>query len=142
MNRIQKRNYTHNSEHQDASGISASIVYFFKYIKTRWLFGIWGCYFNLPFYDKETESQSSIFLKTFFLAELLSLTVHPSTFLYTFHEETNTSNIKRNRKDKQASEMFANKELFKKGHGACTWQPKISSLKKTKKAHPNPPCPD
>lgn len=28
MNRMQERNYTHNSEHQDASGISVSVAYF------------------------------------------------------------------------------------------------------------------
>lgn len=32
MNRIQVRNYTYNSEHQDVSGISVSVVYFLKYI--------------------------------------------------------------------------------------------------------------
>lgn len=55
----------------------------------------------------------------FFLAEFLSHTVHPSKFPYTFQEETNTTNFKRNCKDKWASEMRANKELFKKGHAAC-----------------------
>lgn len=27
MNRVQERNYTHNSEHQDASGISVKFIF-------------------------------------------------------------------------------------------------------------------
>lgn len=81
MNRIQVRNYTYNSEHQDASGISVSVVYFLKYIyiKNRWLFGIWEFYFNLYFYDKQTYSQSSTFLQTTLIFGWISF-LHSTSF--------------------------------------------------------------
>lgn len=107
-------------------------------MKNTFLFAIWGCYFNLPFYDKETESQRSTSVKTtvflgcisFFLSQYILQHFHTH---FTKMLQTSTSNFKRNCRDKQATEMCANKELSKKGHATCIWKPKISSLKKSQK---------